>query len=480
MNKFISSIFILIIIIFNVKDNHSQNNQEWKWLNPYPQGFTLNWVKAFSGTNWIAAGDNGTFIRTSNAGGTWDVFTNAGGTVNEFGRGNTLYSGWFFNANTGFVCGEGKWLGRTTNGGTTWDSIATPGISSADLNKMYFINNNTGFIAGLNIVLKTTNGGLNWSDIPGVPYTLRGIYALDENNIFVNGNEYFFKSTNGGTNWIPAINGLYYSTDIFFVNSNSGFIAGNNGAVAVTTNGGSNWSIKYTGMSTSVKALRYGYLPYGNTLEEKFDNTVFPPAGWRAVSVKGPNAVWAISSTQFHSPSYSALIPFDCNFSTGGGLDWLITPGLNIHAQDTLSFWMRLLTSGSNDSLCVRVSITDTALSNFTSRVLYLTDGLNYPPENTWVNYKVSLNQFAGQNIYIGFKHQNLCGDGIFLDDVSIISQNTQTLKVYAIGDKQYIFSTTNMGNNWTTMNVLESPTQYSLSWESIEISGLTWLITGS
>lgn len=483
MKRSLQCLLVLTTFILLQNISFSQLNQDWRWVNPKPQGSTLKWVKAFTKTSWAAIGFMGTFMKTTNAGATWNVYSNAGGTSPTSGQGNSLYSGWFINENTGIVCGSDKWIGRTTNGGLSWDSIFSPaGTSGTILNSIHFINNTTGFIGGTNgVLLKSTNAGLMWSSITGLSYTLNNIFAIDENHIYAVSPNYFIMTSNGGLNWITNIILLNNPFDVYFMNYNTGFICGNYASVLLTTNSGVNWIYRGVGLNFSFLNLYPTYLPYGYSYLETFsDSITFPPAGWRTVNVRGNSAVWVRTTSESFSPPASALIPFDCDFSSGGGLDWLITSQFAIIAGDSLSFRLRLLTSGANDSLCIRISNTDTALSSFTTRVLYLADGINYPPENTWAKYSASLNQFAGQNVYIGFKHQNLCGDGLFLDDISIISQNLQTLNLYAVGDTGFIYSSTNLGSNWTATKFLEPDQPYTAMATSMDIFDSTIIVVGN
>jgi len=471
--------FLFILSILSIQNIfYSQINQQWKWVHPMPQGNTLNWVKAFSSTEWIAIGNNGTFMRTTNSGTSWDVYTNAGGISAITKQGKHLKSGWFFNSSTGLICGASRWIARTTNGGINWDSIGVPvGNDYTSLEDMYFINNSTGFICGIEILLKTTNAGLSWTVIPGVTYVVKSMFALDESNIFCGINGYVMKTTNGGANWILHSTGISSAYDILFLNSNTGFLCGDVRKVLFTTNGGINWVSKQT-KASSLSKIYTDNLSYGVTFSQNFNGTTFPPSGWRAVNVLGSNFVWVRSTSQYYSSPASALILNDCNFSTGGGLDWLISPQIHINSGDTLSFWLKPIITGFTDSLCVRVSTTDTALSSFNTRVLYIADGAGYPSTSTWTNYRVSLNALAGQNVYIGFKHQDMCGDGIFLDDVFITSPSVQSTRLFAVGDPDSIYITTNMGDNWATTSVLE-PSQYYSDWYSIDTIGSTMVMCG-
>lgn len=479
------SFLIPLIALFTfllIGNSNAQVNQLWKWAHPKPQGNALRYVKAITATNWYAIGYAGTFMKTTDAGATWTTYTTAGGSQ-AWGQGRSLYSGWFFDANTGLVCGSSGWIARTTNGGTSWDSIGS--ASTSTMYGIHFINNNTGFIGcynNTNQVYKTTNGGVNWTVLPGAgSYYGYNIFALSENNIYCpassSGN--LMISTNGGTNWTISATGGATLYDANFINTSTGFVCGSAGNVRLTTNGGSTWTgvnIPVTSNLYELKTVAGGLVP-SVPYYEGFESVTFPPTGWRAVSVVG-TVVWVRNTTQYHAGAASAFINYDCG--AGGGLDWLITPQWSIMSGDSLSFWLRTNDNGYiPDSLAVRVSTTDTALSSFTNRILYLAEGTNYPPAATWARYSASLNAFAGQNIYIGFKHGNNCGDGIYLDEIAV-NRLAASVTVYAIGDAMNIYKSTNLGTNWTAINHLDPAQPWTSTFYSLDIIGSNFIAVGA
>ncbi|MEZ4691984.1 MAG: hypothetical protein R3A12_18245 [Ignavibacteria bacterium] len=126
----------------------------WYWINGQPQSNTLNWVKIIDATHYYAVGENGTFMKSSDGGNTWIINSQAGIIDPSFNSGGTmrLYSGWFFDANTGYVTcqsvnGDGGYIRRTTNGGDSFTSISL-GILSGTVRVLdiYFINSNTGYM----------------------------------------------------------------------------------------------------------------------------------------------------------------------------------------------------------------------------------------------------------------------------------------------------------------------------------------------
>lgn len=153
--------------------------------------------------------------------------------------------------------------------------------------------------------------------------------------------------------------------------------------------------------------------------QQDFESTTFAPAGWQVVNTTGPSYTWARSTAQAHLSTASAFIRYDAS----GGLDWLIAPHYQVTAAtDSIVFWMRLAFQGyAPDSLCIKVSTTDSATTSFTTTLLKLQEGVNYPPNSTtWYRYAVSLQAYVGQQIYIAFKHYNFDGDGLYVDDVAI------------------------------------------------------------
>lgn len=148
-------------------------------------------------------------------------------------------------------------------------------------------------------------------------------------------------------------------------------------------------------------------------INEGFEDTLFPPPGWTATTTLG-TVVWAREYGFSNTGNASAL----ADYSTPPNEKWLITPQLSVASGDSLSFWIRrqYTVAYPPDSLYILVSTTDANLTSFTNTLaIYdVANGLT----NVWTRYALSLNAFAGQNIYIAFKHMNTDGNGFNMDDV--------------------------------------------------------------
>lgn len=54
-------------------------------------------------------------------------------------------------------------LACTAHGQIVWNQIPTP--TNRDLNMIQFVSNEIGYIGGDSVLLKTIDGGLNWSEM---------------------------------------------------------------------------------------------------------------------------------------------------------------------------------------------------------------------------------------------------------------------------------------------------------------------------
>jgi photosystem II stability/assembly factor-like uncharacterized protein len=193
-----------------------------------------------NGTVWCV-GDSGTILSTSNGGTTWVRQTS--------GTTDTLYGVRFFDALRGWAVGGNNLAKvlKTTNGGISWTGQSLSAWP-AGLKGISFTSEACGWVTvGWSVpddghhVLHTTDGGSTWSDqrIPPPPWAEVGPL-----------NRIFFKDSLcgwvGGGMWISPIMGVIYQT----------------------TNGGANWTLRYTWMPFSPPPWDY---PSFEGLDFSFD-----------------------------------------------------------------------------------------------------------------------------------------------------------------------------------------------------------------
>jgi hypothetical protein len=100
--------------------------------------------------------------------------------------------------------------------------------------------------AGGGVIIKTTNGGTNWTSLStGSSASLQAICMVDSNIAYAVGQfGALIKTTDGGLNWFTQSVGTgYHLFDIKFADKYTGVICGSGGIVYSTMNGGDNWTI---------------------------------------------------------------------------------------------------------------------------------------------------------------------------------------------------------------------------------------------
>lgn len=143
-----------------------------------------------------------------------------------------------------------SYLLKTTNGGDNWSIIYTDTDSNI-FTCVNFLNTNTGFVGGyirtgFSVrIMKTTNGGINWINVNTPMFTYQAdMHVLNEDTIWFAMDELssggVFFTSNGGTNWQVQYTGLNPSR-IYMYDRNFGFASYNASVLLITTNSGLNW-----------------------------------------------------------------------------------------------------------------------------------------------------------------------------------------------------------------------------------------------
>ncbi|MBS1514594.1 MAG: T9SS type A sorting domain-containing protein [Bacteroidetes bacterium] len=121
------------------------------------------------------------------------------------------------------------------------------------------VNENSGISVTSSEILRTTNGGVNWSRVY-MPWVLKNIclYMVDSATGYIAlDSGKIVKTTNGGVNWyfISSITGANIAK-MFFQNPTRGFIIAS-GKIFLTTNGGENWEEKYSSYDCSFSDIYF-------------------------------------------------------------------------------------------------------------------------------------------------------------------------------------------------------------------------------
>jgi photosystem II stability/assembly factor-like uncharacterized protein len=323
----------------------------------------LNWYKQASITSYqlnsvyfiteeigFAAGFDGIF-KTTDSGLNWFQ------QISGFG----LMSIHFTSADIGYSVGIGGTIFKTLDGGINWNQQFSG--TNNTFTQVQFISPLKGWIVGETEVLRTTNGGINWTPYSPTSHILQSVYFINELNGWVVGGEgVVFKTTDGGINWIEQLsNGTNYSQllSVYFVDENLGWICGSGltadgGLILKTTNGGNTWNLNSEGWKEFLYSVYFldsnigwasgneGVLlntqDGGNTWVEKgsgsFDdfldiNFLNSKNGW---SVGNNGTIIKYSSQPINPPVWTA----DIAVTVSGGVETVLVYGQSAHGTDNI------------------------------------------------------------------------------------------------------------------------------------------------
>ncbi len=152
-------------------------------------------------------------------------------------------------------------------------------------------------------------------------------------------------------------------------------------------------------------------------LSETFEGAVFPPGGWSSHILQGSGVDWKGSDKYCRSGNGCAVSEFDTTY----GASLLVTKRFVPSAGDSLVFHLRqTFYKIYGDTLRILASTSDSLPGSFGLQLMRISDGSEYPPHQLYRRYSVSLNQFAGQTVWLAFQHINTNGEILRLDDISV------------------------------------------------------------
>lgn len=290
--------------------NHGSRFEDCFFINPY--------------TGW-AVHLNGYIYKTTDAGKSWQMIYYNGvarfRSIGFFDENNGI-AGLYTNPGTGVAP-----VYRTTNGGINWSSVSIPsplpngicGISIVNDSVMY----GCGKIDGPGVVIKTTNKGLTWQsfNMTGLATRLVDCHFFTPDSGFVSGGigsinsgqEIILFTSNGGINWVTKYTKAQTSTyaAIWKINViNRTILTGsfNHAADSLSyvksTDGGMNWKRYAYSISSSYATQGIGFINSmtgwigGDFSMQKTYETTDGGASWNVNDFgKGVNRIHFLSDT---------------------------------------------------------------------------------------------------------------------------------------------------------------------------------------
>lgn len=232
---------------------------DWTVLHPTPTLSNFIDVHFISDDEGWAVGTNGTIVYTDNGGQSWDL--------QHSDPDESLWSIFFIDEIEGWACGWSK-IYHTENAGQNWAEQDHPSCLG-DLTDVYFINPDTGWIVGTyKIVLKTTDGGENWTKIMNNIYQegcfkrvefydhLHGCAVGDLMTAYPH-QGFAMVTDDGGLTWTETTpEGCEWLTDVTYYSDMCVWACGYDGGLYRSLDGGNTWFDMYYG-SDSFKSIHF-------------------------------------------------------------------------------------------------------------------------------------------------------------------------------------------------------------------------------
>jgi hypothetical protein len=250
MKKKMQLCIIVPIISFFLFSCTKSENQAFKGVINYKSEVSniKEWCSSLffiSDAIGFATSENGKIYKTEDSGVNWSLLN----TVSSL----PLSGSFFLNKNIGYAFGgkancspnpctvPGSILYKSINGGNTWAKQNIP-YKWSELNSAYFFNENSGYIVGLGLCLKTNNGGTSWQSVSIGNNNIKEISFKSQNVgycISLMGD--LLKTEDGGQTWTEINVGTEKGTlNISFLNEDVGYV-NYYGHLYRTNDGGKSW-----------------------------------------------------------------------------------------------------------------------------------------------------------------------------------------------------------------------------------------------
>ena len=276
---------------------------------------------------------------------------------------------------------------------------------------IYVYKNNT-----LLYTLSNTNNGHAWNiSVEGGDVYVSGWDLEYRRVVWRNGERYYYSQTSGSVWGTMDVN----PTGIYVAERGNKVFKDNNLLYELPT-GCYAYGIAVDTRCDNTQAFDLPFFDGFETGETDWDC-------WKKIDVDGYSrfgySTWfrrsdiSFASTSLHA--YEGNY-FACHgwHGTYNQIGWLISPKLHLQNNHKATLTFMNSRQGSTDQASVWISTTNTDTTSFTK----LTDITG--TTNTWLEKKIDLSSYKGQDIYIAFRYEALDGNAWYIDNVNV----TETL----------------------------------------------------
>jgi photosystem II stability/assembly factor-like uncharacterized protein len=248
-----------LIVLFSLIVAASTHSQDWELIKAFQPTQSLHSIRfANNAVGWTVStlynGSTNNIHKTEDGGESW-IDQNSGHTGTRF------KDIWVISEDTVFMCGNFGLVIHTFDGGDTWISDSV--VPSGDhLFGIWFVGE-TGYVCGNSgAIFKTIDLGETWNPVnPPFITAIEEICFLDENFGFICGLNFIYYTEDGGDTWtepetFPGATTNWWLREFSFVSPQVGYVCGDIGQVYKTNDAGKNWEfLPNTGTSESLQSI---------------------------------------------------------------------------------------------------------------------------------------------------------------------------------------------------------------------------------
>ena len=240
----------------------SDNGVTWQTVALPPSASYVATFKAFSAQRLIVTDGSGQTYLTTDGGTHWNLLGASGAT------GSALNSVWFFDSHEGLAFGDDGSVVRTNDAGQTW--VTTAGTGFGWRRAQFLADGSVGWIiSDSGTLYRTTDKGKVWlSPVASTSATMYGVadfHFVDPTHGWAvtpysfTGQGTFFTTSDGGSSW-QAIAGTTTTSGFValrFADAMHGVAVGPAGIAMLTDDGGATWSPRPTGVTGSLRRVTF-------------------------------------------------------------------------------------------------------------------------------------------------------------------------------------------------------------------------------
>lgn len=241
----------------------TNSGQNWEAQTPEPASGLLG-VSFADFDAGVATGHDGTILFTNDGGDNWQTIQTGWFLTYRGAYQLTPMIGWVAGSNSIFQ----PLVERTTDGWQTFDYavfyLEHGGSNEGNLRDVCFVDDQVGCAVaaawtGEGAVVRSGDGGANWSTVAWVNHVLEGIdfesasigYAVGLQGIMI-------KTVDAGLTWNPLNSGLVEDLyGVSFGAPGTGTAVGQNGIILRTTDGGETWVEQESGTSLRLNSVGF-------------------------------------------------------------------------------------------------------------------------------------------------------------------------------------------------------------------------------